>query len=195
MTVTESTINHLYQSGMGISINNHETLSSDIQCKYKKQYQSLYKAIAGKKISRNSIKVDSGRPPTKNLINNIIDEKGLLMVSGIHDYHPYDATLGRGSSRGYEYQHQHIYLYGAHHYLPLILLPNTLNRIEGYMCRHIKHNGKLKRLIDIKPVFDYVTPSNLYEYLLTPYRRPTETNWINYITDQTYPLSYIYQEN
>ena len=63
------------------------------------------------------------------------------------------------------------------------------------MCRHIKHNGKLKRLIDIKPVFDYVTPSNLYEYLLTPYRRPTETNWINYITDQTYPLSYIYQEN
>ena len=71
MTVTESTINHLYQSGMGISINNHETLSSDIQCKYKKQYQSLYKAIAGKKISRNSIKVDSGRPPTKNLINNI----------------------------------------------------------------------------------------------------------------------------
>ena len=62
MTVTESTINHLYQSGMGISINNHETLSSDIQCKYKKQYQSLYKAIAGKKISRNSIKVDSGRP-------------------------------------------------------------------------------------------------------------------------------------
>ena len=49
MTVTESTINHLYQSGMGISINNHETLSSDIQCKYKKQYQSLYKAIAGKK--------------------------------------------------------------------------------------------------------------------------------------------------
>ena len=89
MTVTESTINHLYQSGMGISINNHETLSSDIQCKYKKQYQSLYKAIAGNKISRNSISVDSGKPPTKNLINKIIDEKGLLMVSGIHDYHPY----------------------------------------------------------------------------------------------------------
>ena len=201
-------IDHPYDKGMFISINNHKSTSGELFTLYTKQYQTLVYGLTGKNISKESIKVSARRLPCRDTIMDLVNSRTLLMVAGIHDYKPLDKR-GRGSRRNYEYQHTHFYVYGVHHHLPAeeSVLRDKENHLARLLQRNTNTTNQKHRLIKVLPVGtgkylynDQVTPTSLYDYLQSPTRDPRKNNVINYIASNTnnpnnqYPLTYIYQE-
>jgi hypothetical protein len=201
-------IEHEYERGMFISINNHKLISADLYQGFKKQYQSIMYGLTGSNISRDTIKVSYGRLPKRQVIMDLVAKKKVLLVAGIHDYKPTDQG-GRGSRWNYEYQHSHFYIYGAHHYLPKdpAELQDKIDHLERLLQRGSNIKGASYKVNTIKPVgrgkylySDPVTPTTLYEYLTSPPPSPAEVNCINYIKynannpNNQYPPTYLYQE-
>lgn len=201
-------IEHEYEKGMFISINNHKLISADLYQGFKKQYQSIMFGLTGSNISRETIKVSYGRLPKRQVIMDLVAKKKVLLVAGIHDYKPTDQG-GRGSRWNYEYQHSHFYIYGAHHYLPKdpAELKDKIDHLERLLQRGSNIKGASYKVNTIKPVgrgkyvfSDPVTPTTLYEYLQSPLSSPEKQNCINYIAynannpNNHYPLTYLYQE-
>lgn len=199
-------ITHLYERGMFVSINNHKTTSAELWCQYKRQYQTILYGLTGKNISREEIKVSTGKLPSKQTIMNTAASKKLLVVAGIHDYKPQDKR-GKGSRRNFEYQHTHFYVYGAHHFLPdeKTDLDQKVNHLALLLQRHTKTTNKKHLLVKIQPVgtgkhlfSDVVSPTTLYDYLLLPQTDITRDSVINYIArnrnnpSNKYPLTYLY---
>ena len=198
---------HKYEYGMLISINNHRQLSADILLRLPHYYQTLIHTICGNKIGRTDITATRKRPP-QEVIADLVAQKKLIVVAGIHDYHRknyYDT----GSSKNFDYQHSHLYVYGAHHYLPRD--PEQLKNKEDLICANFKRHAKPPRYrsqpTQIDPVgrgincfTDAITPSNLYDYFLTADPKVTKRNLLHYISNNRhnptlqYPITYLYQK-
>jgi len=140
------------------------------------------------------------------LITDLVKEKKLLVVSGIHDYKRQDAR--GGSKRNYDYQHTHFYVYGAHHYLPE--RGAELEEAEKKICRNLQRytNTTNKRYCLIKVTSvgngiyrhsDSITPTTLYDYLLTGTPNSDKRTLLSYIASNRhnpstqYPLSFLYE--
>ena len=110
-------------------------------------------------------------------------------------------------SKGKEYCHSHFYIYNAHHYLPTnpVELRDKEDRIERHLARYTNLRKRLQGVIRITPVgtgihqyTDKVSPTNLYDYLLSPMTNPQVDNVINYIANNRhlpsiqYPLTFLY---
>ena len=105
-----------YERGMLISISNNRTYYEEIIKRYKEQYLTLLYCLTGKnKYSKWDIKSVEGIP-TQEILIKLIQRKIPIMVCGIHDYKQKE-YLYKGSLQGWEYQHQHLYIYGMHHHL------------------------------------------------------------------------------
>jgi len=198
-------INHHYEKGMFISINNHKSDTATLIQQYPHQYQTLIHSICGRSISRENIK-HSRKLPARELIADLVAEKKLLVVCGIHDYKRQD---GRGGSkRNYDYQHTHFYVYGAHHYLPE--RGAELEEAEKKICRNLQRytNTTNKRYCLIKVTSvgngiyrhsDSITPTTLYDYLLTGTPNSDKRTLLSYIASNRhnpstqYPLSFLYE--
>ncbi len=194
-----------YEKGMFISINNNKTDAGKLIQQYPRQYQTLIHAICGRSISRENIR-HTQKLPSRELIADLVAEKKLLVVSGIHDYKRQD---GRGGSkRNYDYQHTHFYVYGAHHYLPA--KGAELEAAEKKICRNLQRytNTTNKRYCLIKVAAvgngiyrhsDGVTPTTLYDYLLTASPEASKRTLLSYIASNRhnpsiqYPISYLYE--
>jgi hypothetical protein len=198
-------LNHPYEKGIFISINNNKTDAATLIQQYPRQYQTLIHSICGRSISRENIR-HSKKLPSRELIADLVAEKKLLVVSGIHDYKRKD---GRGGSkRNYDYQHTHFYVYGAHHYLPA--KGAELEAAEKKICRNLQRytNTTNKRYCLIKVASvgngiyrhsDSVTPTTLYDYLLTASPQASKRTLLSYIASNRhnpsipYPISYLYE--
>lgn len=206
-TKTQS-IEHEYERGMFISINNHKLISADLYQGFKENYRSVMYGLLGCNIRPDSVKVSYGRLPKRQVIMDLVAKKKVLAVAGIHDYKPTDQG-GRGSRWNYEYQHSHFYIYGAHHYLPKdpAELLDKIDHLERLLQRGSNIKGASYKVNTIKPVgrgkylfSDPVTPTTLYDYLQSPLSNPDKQNCINYIAynannpNNQYPLTYLYQE-
>jgi hypothetical protein len=206
-TKTQS-IEHEYERGMFISINNHKLISADLYQGFKERYGSIMYGLLGHNIAPSTIKVCYGRLPKRQIIMDLVAKKKVLLVAGIHDYKPTDQG-GRGSRWNYEYQHSHFYIYGAHHYLPKdpAELQDKIDHLERLLQRGSNIKGASYRVNTIKPVgrgkylfSDPVTPTTLYDYLQSPLSNPEKQNCINYIAynannpSNQYPLTFLYQE-
>jgi hypothetical protein len=206
-TKTQS-IEHEYERGMFISINNHKLISADLYQGFKERYGSIMYGLLGHNIAPSTIKVCYGRLPKRQIIMDLVAKKKVLVVAGIHDYKPTDQG-GRGSRWNYEYQHSHFYVYGAHHYLPKdpAELLDKIDHLERLLQRGSNIKGASYKVNTIKPVgrgkylfSDPVTPTTLYDYLQSPLSNPDKQNCINYIAynannpNNQYPLTYLYQE-
>ena len=202
---------HKYARGMSITINNHKQDSSSIVQRLRKNYKSLMYGLTGSNPSMDDIKLWSGkRAPGRQKVMDIVANKGVLMVAAIHPYDHIDKYSGRGSKFNVDNEHLHLYIYGAHHYLPTaeLELDSKINQLIKVLGRHCtRQNNYLKKFIDIKPVGtgrnqynDIVSPTDVYDYINLPVTDPIKDCWINYMAncrnlDQpTYPLLYIYQE-
>ncbi len=202
---TKAELNHHYENGMFISINNNKTDVAALIQQYPRQYQTLIHSICGRSISRKNIR-HTTRLPSRELIADLVAEKKLLLVSGIHDYRRQD---GRGGSkRNYDYQHTHLYVYGAHHYLPAngAGLEAAEKKIRRNLQRYTNTTNKRYCLIEVAPVgrgiyrySDSVTPTNLYDYLLTASPEASKRTLLSYIASNRhnssiqYPISYLYE--
>ena len=199
-----------YARGMSITINNHKQDTSNIVQNLRKQYKSLMYGLTGSNPSMDDIRLWSGkRAPSRQKVMDIVANKGVLMVAAIHNYDHIDKYSGRGSKFNVDNQHLHLYIYGAHHYLPNSEseLDNKINQLNRLLGRHSRRkNNKLKKFIDIKPVGtgkhkfnDIIKPTDLYDYINLPTTDPTKDCWINYMANSknldqpNYPLLYIYQ--
>jgi hypothetical protein len=206
-TKTQS-IEHEYERGMFVSINNHKMISADLYQGFKERYGSIMYGLLGYNIAPSTIKVCYGRLPKRQIIMDLVAKKKVLLVAGIHDYKPTDQGR-RGSRWNYEYQHSHFYIYGAHHYLPKdpAELQDKIKHLEALLQRGSNIKGASYKVNTIKPVgrgkylfSDPVTPTTLYEYLTSPPPSPAEVNCINYIKynannpNNQYSLTYLYQE-
>lgn len=198
---------HKYEYGMFISINNHKQISGDILLRLPSYYKTLIHAICDKKIGREDITYTKRRPP-QEVIADLVAEKKLIVVAAIHDYHRKN-YYGVGSTKNFDYQHSHLYVFGAHHYLPSD--PEQLKIKEDWICdkfrRHAKPPRYRSKPIKIDPVgrgiycfTDAVTPTNLYQYLLTADPNSNKKTLLNYISNNRhnpkiqYPISYLYQK-
>jgi len=196
---------HPYEKGMFISINNNKTDAATLIQQYPRQYQTLIHAICGRSVSREKIR-HTKRLPSRELIADLVAEKKLLVVSGIHDYKKQERR--GGSKRNYDYQHTHFYVYGAHHYLPE--QGAELEAAENQICRNLQRytNTTNKRYCLIKVTSvgngiyrhsDNVTPTTLYEYLLTASPEASKRTLLSYIASNRhnssiqYPISYLYE--
>ena len=202
---------HKYARGMSVSINNHKQGSSSIVEKIRKNYQSLMYGLTGSNPSMNDIRLWSGkRAPSRKKVMDIVANKGVLMVAVIHPYDHTDKYSGRGSKFNVDNEHLHLYIYGAHHYLPTDRkeLDSKINQIIKLFGRHCRRkSNNQNRFIDIKPVGtgknkynDIVNPTDVYDYINLPVTDPMKDCWINYMANsrnleqQTYPLLYIYKD-
>ena len=198
-------LQHPYEKGMFISINNHKTDAAGLIQQYPRQYQSIIASICNRKISREQIR-HTKKLPSRELVADLVAEKKLLVVAGIHDYKRHD---GRGGSKtNYDYQHTHFYVYGIHHYLPSERA--ALEKVEKQICRNLQRytntTNKKYCLIHITPVgvgayrfSDRVTPTTLYDYLLTISPEQGKKTLLSYIAknrhnpDIQYPISYLHE--
>lgn len=161
---------HLYERGMFISLSNYRTTAHRITTYYKDQYNSIVRCLTDAKdnISKDDIRVVKGIP-SRELISKLCFNKIPIMVSGIHDYKHEDSWR--------QYQHQHLYLYNTHHYLPTENRPliDKINKIDSYLMRYINCGKKWetnKDFVRINPVgvgkysyTDNIEPTTLYAYL------------------------------
>ena len=201
---------HKYARGMSITINNHKQDSSSIVHKLRHNYKSLMYGLTGSNPSMDDIRLwSSKRAPSRQKVMDIVANKGVLMVAAIHPYDHLDKYSGRGSKFNVDNEHLHLYIYGAHHYLPEseVDIDNKINQLNRLLGRHSnRKNNYLKKFIDIKPVGtgsnkfnDIINPTDVYDYINLPVTNPIKDCWINYMTncrnlDQpNYPLLYIYQ--
>ena len=73
-----------YIKGMFISISNHKKNHYDIEKNFRKQYQSVLKAL-GIKVGRDDIHKQHGLP-SRATIKGLIDKGIPIAIAGIHDY-------------------------------------------------------------------------------------------------------------
>ena len=187
-----------YMKGMFISISNHKKDSHDIGKNFKKQYQSVLKAV-GIKVGRDDIHKQHGLP-SRATIYRLIDKGIPIAIAGIHDYENED------KDDGITYQHTHILFYNIHHYLPNNnkQLASCINRVRATQGRYV---GKKFRRdgVDVRPVGTYKHYTNeefnddsFYDYLHNPLNSPNRDCLINYISknkhnpDVYYRLTYLY---
>ena len=197
-----------YERGMLISISNNRTYYEEIIKRYKEQYLTLLYCLTGKnKYSKWDIKSVEGIP-TQEILIKLIQRKIPIMVCGIHDYKQKE-YLYKGSLQGWEYQHQHLYIYGMHHHLDSEgKAPNKLTPTQAedmiqklYNPRYTNNKRRIKDAVRITEVgtgqhiyTDPITPNNLYDYLTNP----VENTLIHYIKHNRhkptiqYPLKTIY---
>ena len=189
-----------YMKGMFISISNHKKDSHDIGKNFKKQYQSVLKAV-GIKVGRDDIHKQYGLP-SRATINGLI-EKGIpIAIAGIHDYENED------KDDGITYQHTHILFYNIHHYLPNNnkQLASCINRVRATQGRYV---GKKFRRdgVDVRPVGTYkhyleheLEDTNYHDYLNIPLNSPRRDCLMNYMAnnrhnpDVHYDLTYLYYD-
>ena len=187
-----------YIKGMFISISNHKKNSYDIEKNFRKQYQSVLKAL-GIKVGRDDIHKQHGLP-SRATINGLIDKGIPIAIAGIHDYENED------KDDGITYQHTHLLFYNIHHYLPNNnkQLASCIKRVGATQGRYV---GKKFRRdgVDVRPVGTYKHYSNeqynddsFYDYLHNPLNSPNRDCLINYISknrhnpDVNYRLTYLY---
>ena len=187
-----------YMKGMFISISNHKKDSHDIGKNFKKQYQSVLKAV-GIKVGRDDIHKQHGLP-SRATINRLIDKGIPIAIAGIHDYENED------KDDGITYQHTHLLIYNIHHFLPNDKkeLASCIKRVRATLGRYV---GKKFRRdgVDVRPVGTYKHYTNeqfdddsFYDYLHNPSNSPNRDCLINYINknrhnpDVPYPLTYLY---
>ncbi len=190
-------LSHTYERGLFISIDNYRMFAEKILGLYKRQYQSLVKTTIGTKLSKDDIKVVKGIP-NRDIISKLCYNKIPIVVAGIHDYPEEDNWK--------QYQHQHLFVYNLHHYLPddVTELSNKINQLDIVFMRYIGWKNRWKTnkdFIVIEPVGngkylygnDKVTPTTLYDYLM----KKEFGTCINYISNNKhqkddYPLYTIY---
>ena len=188
-----------YERGMLISISNNRTTYADIVKNYRAQYLSLLYALTGKnEHSKYDIKRVEGIPD-KEILLELIHKKIPVMVCGVHDYRQ-EKTLYGGSLQSWEYQHQHLYVYGMHHHLdPDGRTTEMIQKI--FNPRYTNNKKRIKDAVRITEVgtgkhihTDPITPINLHEYLT----QPVNNTLIHYISNNRhkpevqYPLTTIY---
>tara|TARA_R100000008_G_scaffold84636_1_gene72562 strand:- start:2810 stop:3505 length:696 start_codon:yes stop_codon:yes gene_type:complete len=193
-----------YENGMFITIDNKGCYYNDLVKDFKELYLSLIVALTGKKVRRTDVKHLPGewkgekiRLPKRQHLLGLIDNKTPVLIAGVHNY-----ELDDPRSKGKEYCHTHFYVYNTHHYLPStpIELRDKEDKIERHLSRYIKstNHKRFQGIIDIKPVRDNVSPTELYDYLQSPITNPDKNNLINYISNNRhlpsiqYPLTTIY---
>ena len=76
-------IEHPYEKGMFISINNHKTDAAGLIQQYTRQYQSIIASICNRKISREQIR-HTKKLPSWELVADLVARRKLLVVAGIH---------------------------------------------------------------------------------------------------------------
>lgn len=197
---------HPYQNGMFISINNHKTDAGKIIQQYARQYQTLINSICNRKISREDIRITKKLPPAYK-ISNLVASKKLILIGGIHDYKQQD-KYGYGSRSNFYHQHSHFYVYGVHHFLPSNkeLLMDAEKQICRNLQRYTNTSNKRYSLVEVAAVgtgihrfTDSVTPTNIYEYLLTANPAGEQKSLLHYISNNRhnpsiqYPIHYIYE--
>ena len=197
---TKANINP-YIRGMFISISNHKKNHYDIEKNFRKQYQSVLKAL-GIKVGRDDIRNQKGLP-SRATINGLIDKGIPIAIAGIHDYENED------KDDGITYQHTHLLFYNIHQFLPNNnkQLASCIKRVKGTLGRYI--GKKFKRDgVDVRPVGTYKHYTNeqfdddsFYDYLHNPFNSPNRDCLINYIKknrhnpDVNYRLTYLYHNN
>ena len=197
---TKANINP-YIRGMFISISNHKKNHYDIEKNFRKQYQSVLKAL-GIKVGRDDIRNQKGLP-SRATINGLIDKGIPIAIAGIHDYENED------KDDGITYQHTHLLFYNIHQFLPNNnkQLASCITRVRGTLGRYI--GKKFKRDgVDVRPVGTYKHYTNeqfdddsFYDYLHNPFNSPNRDCLINYIKknrhnpDVNYRLTYLYHNN
>ena len=190
-------LKHPYQKGMFISISSHKLFYDKLISNFKRQYQSVLKAI-GIKVGRDDIKQVRDLP-SEVKINELIKKKVPILIGAIHDNPTRDGD-------GIRYQHSHLFIYNIHHYLPSnnCGLNELVKRIRAYQGRfvgskYIKDDG-----VDVRPVGTYqhyeedITDDDFYNYLLHPINNPRKETLINYMKnnrknpDVNYSMTYLY---
>ena len=193
-------LQHPYERGMLISISNYKMYYDEILKNYKKQYQSLYQALTGEKISRYDIRDIKGIPDRQKLLD-LINLKIPIVVAGIHSYKT-EEQYGYKSRRNDGYNHQHLFLYNIHHYLPED--PTGIDHINSKITRNLQRYTNLKQykndIIRIGSVgtgkylyTDQITPTTLYDYLKLPETNPQKDTLINYIANNRHKPEIQYQ--
>ena len=188
-----------YERGMMISISNNRTHYEEIIKRYKEQYLTLLYCLTGEnRHTKYEVKSMTGIPDQETLIK-LIHKKIPVMVCGIHDYRQQETLYG-GSLQGWEYQHQHLFVYGIHHHL------DSAGRKEEKIQKlfNPKYTNNKKRIKDAVRLTevgvgthtytDPITATNLHEYLTNP----MPNTLIHYIShnrhkpEVQYPLKTIY---
>ena len=193
---------------MFISINNHKQSSDTLYQSLRKQYQSIH-ALTGNNVSRSNIRLVADKLPQRQKVMDIAAK--VIAVATMHQYDRYNNLTFRGSNANYEYQHLHLFVYGANHYLPEndVDIDNKVRHIKHCLLRHNKFSkNATDKKIDIREVGkgkylynDPITPTTFYDYLQLPKQQPNKDCVINYMADSrnnlfaANPLMFIYQEN
>tara|TARA_B100000579_G_C22786890_1_gene832383 strand:- start:98 stop:778 length:681 start_codon:yes stop_codon:yes gene_type:complete len=193
-----------YGNGMFITIRNKDSYYCDIVKEFRNLYISLIHALTDNNIKKVDVKQLNGEwkrdritlPSRENIIS-LNHFKIPILVGGVHNYAPDDSR-----TKGREYAHSHFYAYNIHHYLPQNPkdLMDKINKIEKKLSRYAKTKrpNRYHNLIDIRPVDDYVAPTELYDYLRSFITHPDKKSTIQYISNNKhlpsiqYPLSFIY---
>lgn len=193
-------VKHPYERGMLISISNYQMYYEEIENNYKKQYQSFFNALTGVNISKDDIRRFKGIPARQKLLD-LINLKIPIMVAGIHSYKT-EEQYGYKSRRNDGYNHQHLFLYNIHHYLPED--PTGIDHINSKITRNLQRYTNLKQykndIIRIGSVgtgkylyTDQITPTTLYDYLKLPETNPQKDTLINYIANNRHKPEIQYQ--
>ena len=193
-----------YERGMMISISNNKMHWETLVRNYRDQYLTLLYALTGRNThSRHDIKCVDGIPD-EQIIFRLIHKKIPFMVCGVHDYEQQQSLYG-GSLQKWEYQHQHLYVYGLHHHLKAdrLSIRNTENKIvrlfnPRYTNTKRKRIKNAVRLTEVGVgqycVSDPISPSTIHDYLT----HPVTGTLIHYIKQNRhnptvqYPLKTIY---
>ena len=197
-----------FERGMSITLNNSRCSAYDLLASLKEIYQSIYKAVLEKKISRDNLLVSKKLPNRKRVMDMVVNDEP-IMVGGIHKYNDLTKSPTRGSLKNFDDFHLHLYVYGLHKYLGKDNGKIKLEKLRSYLQRYLKSKRKRESsAVQIKEVGinsnrfnDVITPSTVYEYLQMPVTNPEKNSWINYLAetkreaDYKTPIYYIYQTN
>ena len=193
-----------YERGMMISISNNKMHWETLVRNYRDQYLTLLYALTGRNThSRHDIKCVDGIPD-EQIIFRLIHKKIPFMVCGVHDYEQQQSLYG-GSLQKWEYQHQHLYVYGLHHHLKAdrLSIRNTENKIvrlfnPRYTNTKRKRIKNAVRLTEVGVgqycMSDPISPLTIHDYLT----HPVTGTLIHYIKQNRhnptvqYPLKTIY---
>ena len=187
-----------YERGMMISISNNKMHWETLVRNYRDQYLTLLYALTGRNThSRHDIKCVDGIPD-EQIIFRLIHKKIPFMVCGVHDYEQQQSLYG-GSLQKWEYQHQHLYVYGIHHHFDdmteskLVKLFNP--RYTNTKRKRIKNAVRLTEVgVGQYCMSDPISPLTIHDYLT----HPVTGTLIHYIKQNRhnptvqYPLKTIY---
>ena len=166
-------LSHPYERGLFFSLSNYHMHYEEFEKLYKRQYKSIIKSVMGYSLSKDDIKVVKGIP-NRDIISKLCYNKIPIVVAGIHDNSVEDTYR--------QYQHQHLYVYNLHHYLPdnITLLEDKISQLDSYFLRYVNWNKKWKTQRD----FVRITPVGYGKYLHTDIVKPT--NLFDYLSDAEY---------